>query len=105
MAAGRRFYGPELQRYLAAGRGARPAMSSHDDFENRPKMGNRSASSPAGRDPQISRPDWSLFRSLNTLPQKAGVPVNKLWRLCLKELVDNSLEELAPLVWTAPRGS
>jgi hypothetical protein len=38
------------------------------------------------------RPDWALFRSVEGLQQKAGVPATKLRRLVLKELVDNALD-------------
>lgn len=38
------------------------------------------------------REDWTLFRSLNTLGQKAGVPVHSLARLAMKEVVDNALD-------------
>ena len=38
---------------------------------------------------QFERPDWVLFRSVDTLSQKAGVPTNRLRRLVLKELADN----------------
>ena len=41
---------------------------------------------------QIERPDWTQFRSLGTLGQKAGVPAARLRRLALKELVDNALD-------------
>lgn len=41
---------------------------------------------------QFTREDWTLFRSLNTLPQKAGVPVHRLGALVVKELVDNALD-------------
>lgn len=41
---------------------------------------------------QFERPDWSLFRSIDTLSQKAGVPRHLLRRLVLKELVDNALD-------------
>jgi hypothetical protein len=41
---------------------------------------------------QFERPDWTLFRSVSTLPQKAGVPLRLLQRLVLKELVDNALD-------------
>lgn len=40
----------------------------------------------------FAREDWTLFRNLSTLSQKAGVPVAKLRRLVLKELVDNALD-------------
>jgi len=38
------------------------------------------------------RDDWTLFRSLGTLGQKAGVPVERLPQLVAKELVDNALD-------------
>ena len=38
------------------------------------------------------REDWTLFRNLNTLGQKAGVPKEKLAALVLKELADNALD-------------
>jgi hypothetical protein len=38
------------------------------------------------------REDWTLFRSVDGLTQKAGVPTTKLRRLVLKELADNALD-------------
>src|SRR3954452_12185121 len=38
------------------------------------------------------RADWTLFRSLNTLPQQAGVPLSQMRRLLLKELTNNALD-------------
>jgi hypothetical protein len=70
-------------------------MSPHDDFENRPETADTNhefQSEQKTADFKIERPDWTLFRTLNTLGPKAGVPVDKLRRLCLKELVDNSLD-------------
>ena len=39
-----------------------------------------------------SREDWTLFRTLETLSQKAGVPVEMLAALVAKELSDNALD-------------
>ena len=36
--------------------------------------------------------DWTMFRSLHTLPQVAGVPERLIPRLVAKELVDNALD-------------
>ncbi|MGA2496915.1 MAG: hypothetical protein ABSH20_04195 [Tepidisphaeraceae bacterium] len=47
---------------------------------------------PKSRIFQFTRPDWSLFRSIPTLAQKAGVSADRLPRLVLKELVDNALD-------------
>jgi hypothetical protein len=41
---------------------------------------------------RFERPDWTLFRSVGTLSQKAGVPAARLRRLVLKELTDNALD-------------
>jgi len=40
----------------------------------------------------FAREDWTLFRNLSTIAQKAGVPPQRLRRLVLKELVDNALD-------------
>jgi hypothetical protein len=61
-----------------------------------------SSPSPAGQPKsaefQFERPDWMLFGSLNTLPQKAGVSKDLLRRLVLKELTDNALDSGAETV-------
>jgi hypothetical protein len=36
------------------------------------------------------RHDWALFRNIDGLQQKAGVPAARLRRLVLKELADNA---------------
>jgi hypothetical protein len=40
----------------------------------------------------FERPDWTLFRTVDGLQQKAGVPTQYLRRLVLKELADNALD-------------
>jgi hypothetical protein len=40
----------------------------------------------------FEREDWTLFRTIEGLQQKAGVPAAKLRRLVLKELGDNALD-------------
>src|SRR5260370_26427409 len=40
----------------------------------------------------FAREDWTLFRNLATLPQKAGIPLEQLRRLVAKELVDNACD-------------
>jgi hypothetical protein len=42
--------------------------------------------------PTFERPDWSLFRTIEGLQQRAGVPKSQLPRLVLKELADNGLD-------------
>jgi hypothetical protein len=43
------------------------------------------------------REDWALFRSIEGLCQKAGVPATWLRRLVLKELADNALDTRADI--------
>jgi hypothetical protein len=40
----------------------------------------------------FERADWTLFRTVEGLQQKAGVPAKQLRRLVLKELADNALD-------------
>jgi hypothetical protein len=60
------------------------------NFEN---PNANSASSLAAPNLKFEREDWSLFRTLDGLTQKAGVPRGLLARLVLKELADNGLDE------------
>jgi len=41
---------------------------------------------------KFERPDWAVFRTVEGLQQKAGVPASQLRRLVLKELADNALD-------------
>jgi hypothetical protein len=64
-------------------------------LKNPPERAAASASRPARtRSPEFTfeREDWTLFRSLSTLSQKAGVALDLLPRLVLKELADNALD-------------
>jgi len=45
-------------------------------------------SSPAPEILKFEREDWTLFRTVEGLQQKAGVPKQRLRRLVLKELAD-----------------
>jgi hypothetical protein len=40
----------------------------------------------------FARPDWKLFRNMETLCQKAGVKKESIPKLAIKELVDNALD-------------
>src|SRR5215470_12775541 len=42
---------------------------------------------------KFERTDWTLFRTVEGLEQKAGVPKQRLRRLVVKELTDNGLDE------------
>src|SRR5215831_11445534 len=41
---------------------------------------------------KFERADWALFRTVEGLQQRAGVPKRLLRRLVVKELVDNGLD-------------
>jgi hypothetical protein len=53
---------------------------------------DRSASQPATENLKFERADWTSFRTVEGLQQKAGVAAGKLRRLVLKELTDNGLD-------------
>src|SRR5262245_44124211 len=57
------------------------------------KSDDELASQRAPENLKFEREDWALFRTVEGLQQKAGVPKNKLIRLVLKELADNALDE------------
>lgn len=59
------------------------------DFQN-PDAGL--ASSNGGPNLKFERADWTSFRTVEGLQQKAGVPADLLRRLVLKELTDNGLD-------------
>jgi hypothetical protein len=60
---------------------------------------------PAPQILKFEREDWTSFRTVEGLQQKAGVPKNKLTRLVLKELADNGLDAGANVkVGELPKG-
>jgi len=83
---------PSGLRQAETGAGtARPATNSKD-WPNR-SLREQAETDTQKRQPfRCSREDWTLFRSLPTLCQKAGVPQSQLLRLVLKELTDNALD-------------
>jgi hypothetical protein len=62
---------------------------AEEDFQN-PDAGL--ASSPAPQNLKFERADWTSFRTVEGLQQKAGVSADRLIRLVLKELTDNGLD-------------
>lgn len=50
------------------------------------------SSSTAPQNLKFEREDWTVFRTIEGLQQKAGVAKSKLTRLVLKELADNALD-------------
>jgi len=56
------------------------------------KSGDALASRPASQNLKFEREDWSLFRTVEGLQQRAGVPKRCLSQLVLKELTDNGLD-------------
>jgi Topoisomerase 6 subunit A/Spo11, Toprim domain len=65
------------------------ARAAATDF---PKPTGSLASSEAPQNLKFEREDWSLYRTVEGLQQKAGVPAKRLRRLVLKELADNGLD-------------
>jgi hypothetical protein len=61
-----------------------------DDFQ---KFADDLASSNEPQNLKFEREDWSLFRTIDGLQQRAGVPKALLPRLVLKEVADNALDE------------
>ena len=65
-------------------------------FKFGPDSNSAAASSGAGGNPpnlkMFEREDWTLFRTVEGLQQKAGVSAKRLRRLVLKELGDNALD-------------
>ncbi|WOH60340.1 hypothetical protein [Bradyrhizobium sp. BWC-3-1] len=49
-------------------------------------------SQPSAKNLKFEREDWTHFRTVEGLQQKAGVAASKLRRLVLKELADNALD-------------
>jgi hypothetical protein len=72
---------------------ARAKPASSGDFENPTAVLPWSPAPQAPSNLKFERPDWTAFRTLEGLQQKAGVPKHKLPRLVLKELTDNALDE------------
>jgi hypothetical protein len=80
------------------------AEIKHDDapsdpaspiFKSEANVGGGESSVAVGENPPIlkfERADWTLFRTVEGLQQKAGVPATRLRRLVLKELADNGLD-------------
>jgi hypothetical protein len=65
------------------------ALHSAPDFQ---KSSSELAGSPAPENLKFEREDWSLFRTVEGLQQRAGVSKDDLPRLVLKELADNGLD-------------
>jgi hypothetical protein len=59
------------------------------------KLGAALASLPAPENLKFQREDWTAFRTVEGLQQKAGVTLDKLTRLVMKELADNGLDNNA----------
>jgi hypothetical protein len=60
------------------------------DFQKSPPA---LTSSPPSENLKFEREDWCVFRTVEGLQQKAGVAKHNLFRLVLKELTDNGLDE------------
>jgi hypothetical protein len=67
-------------------------MSEHTDFEESGTDLAASLAAPDSENLKFERADWTCFRTVEGLQQKAGVEESKLRRLTLKELADNGLD-------------
>jgi len=75
-------------------------MNNSDTFAkselSAPPIYQGKSASKSGRflqtDPEFTRADWSIY--ISNLPQRAGVPIDSIRGLVLKELVDNALDEM-----------
>jgi hypothetical protein len=47
----------------------------------------------------FEREDWTLYRNVDGLQQRAGVPRESLAALVAKELADNALDEAGEADW------
>ena len=85
---------------------ADPAAVTSAGLKNPPQPTAASASRPArAKTPELTfeREDWTLFRSLSTLSQKAGVPLHLLAKLPedLHAAVEHSLAGQPAASWRA----
>jgi hypothetical protein len=74
--------------------GIRPPPNINDSGEaqNFQISSGRSASQTPDQILKFERADWTSFRTVEGLQQKAGVSADRLIRLVLKELADNGLD-------------
>ena len=97
------YHGSQITRKARDNPTARGATMSAANFQ---KSTTALAWSPAPPILKFERADWSLFRTIEGLQQKAGVPRHKLSRLVVKEITDNALDEGGRArVGTLPDGS
>src|ERR1700738_5198190 len=89
-----------------AARAANKDGNLGSDVEPFLKMAERQlASSPPSQNLKFEKEDWSLFRTIEGLQQRAGVPGGRLIQLVLKELADNGLDTGAEVsVGELPKG-
>src|SRR5260370_16146493 len=66
-----------------------PSMSDGPNFQ---VSNDRSACQPATENLKFERADWTSFRTVEGLQQKAGVPQSKMRRVVLREVADNALD-------------
>jgi hypothetical protein len=67
-------------------------LPSVTNLQKTPRSRAKSARSPALQNIKFEREDWTSFRTVEGLQQKAGVAKSRLRRLVLKELTDNGLD-------------
>jgi hypothetical protein len=67
-------------------------ITETNDFDRFSKNEISGGPAQAFQNLKFEREDWTLFRTVEGLQQKAGVPAKLLRRLILKELGDNALD-------------
>src|SRR5262245_49449843 len=72
---------------------AKTVLSASGKPPNLQNSGADLSWSPVPQNLKFERADWALFRTIEGLQQKAGVPKHKLPRLVMKEITDNALDE------------
>jgi hypothetical protein len=87
----------------ATGRGA-PSLARKTFRTSRLAEFASRSSSTADQNLKFERADWTAFRTIEGLQQKAGVPASLLRRLVLKELADNGLDTGASVTVGEERG-
>ncbi len=78
---------PDLCSLASGPGGSVMDASAAPVLEDSPVSSDRQSRPTNGQNPRnfkFERADWTLFRSISTLPQKAGVPARLLRRLVLK---------------------
>ena len=73
-------------------RGRRTVVKNRQKRSAGQQVDKRAENDGFSEPPPFQRDDWTLFRNLNTLGQRAGVMLDDIPALVVKELTDNALD-------------